>query len=614
MNQPSAPPPERFALYRRYMALALHPNGDLLYSSDISGQFNLWRQPVLPTGVPGYSRALTGYRDRAVRSIVVSEDGHWAYFTADQDGDEQFQIYRVPANGGEVQPITQDRKVRHELHPGGLRRDGRMLLYCDNGRDPKDMDAIARDLVRNTSTRPLSPGYLWALPTWDPTGRRFSAVQFHSNTKIHSFVYDVRRETTEEILPHDEERIVVAVDWTRDGKGLLILSDLEREFTGLDYYEIERRTAKPLATPPHDVETVGYAHRTGAIVIGVNEDGYTGFYGGRPGARFRRIPARLPGCLGFTWGANFAVSTDGKRAAAVWETGTKPCEILLLDLPRKRSSWATDGFVGGVPDGPLRPPQLVRIQTWDGRRVPTFYYRPKGRIRGRMPAVLSIHGGPESNERPGWQYAGLYAYLNAHGIAVVAPNIRGSTGYGRSYQVLIHHDWGGGELRDLEAVTQWMQGRPELDAHRFAVFGGSFGGFATLSCVTRLPQYWKAAVDIFGPSNLVTFARSVPPFWLRFMSKWVGDPDTEEAFLRERSPITYVDQVRADLLVIQGAQDPRVVKAESDQMVERLRAMGRSVDYLVFEDEGHGFTRVENMRKAYNVIGTFLAVHLSGND
>jgi dipeptidyl aminopeptidase/acylaminoacyl peptidase len=202
-------------------------------------------------------------------------------------------------------------------------------------------------------------------------------------------------------------------------------------------------------------------------------------------------------------------------------------------------------------------------------------------------------------------------YLLSRGVGVLATNIRGSTGYGKTYQKLIHHDWGGGDLEDWRHAAEWLKGQPFVDGDRLGVFGGSYGGFATLTCVTRLPEYWRAAVDIFGPANMLTFVRSVPPQWVRFMAQWVGDPETEEDFLRERSPITHVDQVRAALLVIQGAKDWRVAKAESDQMVERLRELGRDVDYVVFEDEGHGFTRYENEVRAYKLTCEWLESHLA---
>ncbi len=194
-------------------------------------------------------------------------------------------------------------------------------------------------------------------------------------------------------------------------------------------------------------------------------------------------------------------------------------------------------------------------------------------------------------------------------MAVLAPNIRGSSGYGMSYQKLIHRDWGGDELKDIEHAAQWLREQSWADTERLAVYGASFGGFATLSAMTRLPEYWRCGIDLVGPANLVTFARAVPPHWRASMKKWVGDPDEDADFLMERSPITYVDKIRAPLLVLQGARDPRVVKPESDQMVEKLRALGREVEYHVFEDEGHDFSKRSNQLQAYRLIAAFLFKH-----
>ena len=226
--------------------------------------------------------------------------------------------------------------------------------------------------------------------------------------------------------------------------------------------------------------------------------------------------------------------------------------------------------------------------------------------------VLSIHGGPEAQERPSYNYGGLYQYLVGRGIAVLAPNIRGSNGYGRTYQRLILRDWGGGDLGDFRACAEYLRTSDWVDPARIGVFGGSYGGFATLTCMTRLPEYFACGVDIVGPSNLVTLARSVPPTWRSMMATWVGDPETEEEFLLSRSPITYADNIVAPLFVIQGANDPRVRKAESDGIVEALRARGVEVRYDVYEDEGHGFTRKENEAKGIGDAADFLIEHLAG--
>ncbi|MDQ2966423.1 MAG: prolyl oligopeptidase family serine peptidase, partial [Chloroflexota bacterium] len=210
-------------------------------------------------------------------------------------------------------------------------------------------------------------------------------------------------------------------------------------------------------------------------------------------------------------------------------------------------------------------------------------------------------------ERP--IYSGFFQYLLARGVAILAPNIRGSTGYGRDWQVAIHRDWMGVDLRDFRACASYLRSLDWVAADKLGVAGGSYGGFATLMCATRLPEYWAAAVDIVGPSNLVTFAKAVPPTWKRIMKAWVGDPETEAAMLLERSPITYVDEICCPLLVIQGANDPRVVKPESDQMVARLRARGHPVEYIVYDDEGHGFTKRTNQVSAWRAAADFLLRH-----
>jgi dipeptidyl aminopeptidase/acylaminoacyl peptidase len=199
----------------------------------------------------------------------------------------------------------------------------------------------------------------------------------------------------------------------------------------------------------------------------------------------------------------------------------------------------------------------------------------------------------------------------SRGIGVLATNIRGSTGYGTTYQKLIHHDWGGAELKDFEEAHGYLTGLDWVDPKRIGVFGASFGGFATLSCVSRLPDLWAAGVSIVGPSNLMTFASSVPPTWRRFMTEWVGDVETEQDFLRERSPITYADDITAPLFVIQGANDQRVVQAESDQIVEQLRNRGVEVRYDVYPDEGHGFAKRANESKALSDTAEFLIGYLA---
>ncbi|MBZ0286024.1 MAG: S9 family peptidase, partial [Anaerolineae bacterium] len=303
------------------------------------------------------------------------------------------------------------------------------------------------------------------------------------------------------------------------------------------------------------------------------------------------------------------IAPDGQRLAMGFVSPGEASNLYEIDLTTGEMVALSQSMLGGIDPADMLEPELVAYPTFDGRMIPAWLYRPKN-ARERIPVILSIHGGPEAQERPTYAYNGLYQYLLSRGFGVLAPNIRGSSGYGISYQKLIHRDWGGAELKDIEHAAKYLRTLDWVDSNRIAVYGGSFGGFATLSAVARLPEYWALGVDIVGPSNLLTFTKSVPEFWKRFMKQWVGDPEQDRDLLVERSPITYVDQIRVPLLVIQGAKDPRVVKAESDQMVERIRARGGDVRYYVDEEEGHGATRRVNQIKWYRMIAEYIEEHL----
>jgi dipeptidyl aminopeptidase/acylaminoacyl peptidase len=321
--------------------------------------------------------------------------------------------------------------------------------------------------------------------------------------------------------------------------------------------------------------------------------------------RLLDLPDLLEGVI-----SALTVSADGATIGFLLNQPRRPAEIFVVDLETTTPRQLTESAYGGVDPAVLIQPELVRFPTHDGRYIPAFLYRPRG--SGPFPVVLSIHGGPEAQELPVYAYSGLYQYWASRGIGVLAPNVRGSTGYGKTYQRLIHRDWGGDELRDFDAAVRYLHSLDWVDPDRIGVFGGSFGGFATLSCISRLPDYWAAAVDIFGPSNLVTFAQAVPPTWRRTMAKWVGDPETEADFLLSRSPISYIDDIRTPLFVVQGANDPRVVQGESDQIVDLLRQRGRTVRYDVYADEGHGFTKRENELKVLGDAAAFMEEHLLG--
>src|SRR5438128_738875 len=487
--------------YRRFSAgLAFTPDGEhVLFVSNLSGQFNLWRVPA----EGGWPDQLSAFTDDTVRLMGVSSRDGTVAFCADHDGDEFHQIYLLEPGGGWPEKITDAPDVQHYVGGDCFSPDGTKLAFAANARTPTDMEVWIHDLDTGEIQSLFGEGKYSFPAGWSPDGTKLVALDFRNNSDSTLHLIDLESGEAPEVTPHEEDGLYLPGPWAADGSGFYLLSDESREFRGLAFYDVNTGSWDWVETPEADIEEVGISR--------------------------------------------------------------------------------------------------------DGRQIPAWLYRPEA--EGKVPVVLAIHGGPEAQERA--LYNPLYQYLLSRGIAVMATNIRGSTGYGKSYQRLIQRDWGGGDLKDWDHAVRWLHEQDWVDPDRIGVWGGSYGGFAVLTCVTRLPDYWAAAVDIFGPSNLISFAKAVPPTWRRMMKRFVGDPEEDADLLRERSPMTYIENATTPMLVIQGAKDPRVVQAESDQLVDKLRSLGREVEYIVFDDEGHGFTKRQNELKAHGASAAWLERHLT---
>lgn len=601
---------EQFFATRRLFTFAPAPDGEsIFFVTDISGQFNLWR--VATTG--GWPEQLTLFERESVRNVAVSRDGRQIAFIADPDGNEQYQIYLMAGDGWPEQ-VTDQPDVQHQLESGAFSPDGRYLAYSANARDRQQVDIYLRDLESGEVQMVCGGEGLYYFAGWAPDGRRLLAVQIYGNTDQDILVVDLESGERQNLTAHPGRKVKnFPVAWSKDGNGFYFLSDEGREFMALGYHDLQSGERRWLLTPDWDVETAALSADGRLLAYVVNEAGNSvlGVRDLMTGEDLR-VPALPKGVMA---GVKFAAADSRRRLFVHMGSYRQAGTVYMVDLEAGLVRQLTDSMLGRIPDEVFVEPELVYIPTFDGLKVPAWLYKPRGMAPGeRVPALLSIHGGPEAQERPDYRYSGFYQYLLNRGIAVLAPNIRGSTGFGISYQKLIHRDWGGGELKDIEACAKYLQSLPWVDPKRLGVWGGSFGGFATLSAATRLPEYWACACDLVGPSNLVTFVKSVPPHWRSMMKEWVGDAEEDREFLLERSPITYVENIRCPLMVVQGANDPRVVKAESDQMVERLRSLGREVEYLVFEDEGHGFAKRSNSLKGFRAMADFLVRHLLGTE
>jgi dipeptidyl aminopeptidase/acylaminoacyl peptidase len=575
-------------------ALALSPDArQLAFISDQgSGTFEAFSVPVAG-GTPVRVLNLEG---GALRTLCWSPSGE-LIGAADRGGTEMHQLY-IRHPDGPVKPVSVDPagKVQRLLSWNAASPDGRSVAFTSNARTPTDMDIVVADTA-GAGERTLVAGPAWhVVGGWSPAGRELLVMRVLDNTTQDLLVVDARSGTAREITRHREDVQHVSAGWLADDR-VAMITDEDSEHLYLAGLDIATGAIERIDAPPWDVELAVSSQDGRVQAWSVNEDGYSKLRWRREG-KIRTLDAR--GVL-----LDLIISQDGSTVAySRYGTG-EVWQISVMDT-RSGDAHVVATTSRAVPADEFAEPEIVRIPGQDGP-IPCFVYRPKGAL-GPTPAILTPHGGPEAQSRPG--LFPVHEALLSRGVAIVVPNIHGSTGYGRSWQTAIHKDWGGIDLRDLTAVADWMAAQPDFDRARLAVHGGSYGGFATLLCVSRMPDRWRCGVDICGWGDLVLALQTKEPNWRRFMERWVGKLPEDEEKLRLRSPITYIDNVRCPMLILQGERDTRVAKVASDQVVERLRAAGSPVEYVVYPDEGHGFTKKENVIDAQERVLAFLTREL----
>jgi len=562
--------------YSGWSAMAFSPDDtQLAFISGMGSSFAVWTVSVAG-GEPKPFVELPGAN---ISALSWSPSGD-LYFAAHRGGTERWQVYRY-SDAIEDVSVSEGDAVQHLLSRGAVSPDGTHVAYSTNARNPEDEDiAVDGELVVS--------GEAWHVAGhWSPDGKLLQVMRVEENTDQYVLLVDPRTRSVQELTPHDGEEQNVPVGWMPDGR-CLVITNAGREYLWLAAIDPETGEREVVDAPDCDVDLAIAGADT--IVWTINDDGWNRL-------RWRRggdVSASddLDGVIG-----DLAITRDGAVAAYSYMPTTGAEELRLLDT---RTGATTVVLRGDAPVDERLRPESIRIG-----EIPAYIYRAPG----VAPAVLAIHGGPEGQSRPRLQRQ-LLRWLEV-GITILVPNIHGSTGYGKSWQTAIHREWGGVDLEDFRAIAEWMVSDDRIDSERIAVYGGSYGGFATLTCITRLPSYWKCAVAAYPPCNLITMLEDAEPNWRRWNRKWIGDVDSDREKLIERSPLTHADNVQCAVLVIAGANDPRVRKHEADQFVERMRALGREVEYLVFEDEGHGATRPENVKKTIETVDAFLLKHLT---
>ncbi len=614
--------------FRRYLnvrtatAPSFSPDGKrLTYLSDVTGVPQVWSVPV----EGDWPDQLTFYDER-VGQASVAPDRDEIVFTMDHGGDERFALYLLRRDGADIVPLTDRPAAIHQL--GGWSHDGRSLAYAANTRHQSyfDVYVLSLDALDAGGTGTGEPrrvleqdGTNYALG-WTPGGR---VIASRTYSLQHNALYLVDPARTGGadgapllLTPDLDEAYYGSPVATSDERGLYLVTDLRRDVLALVYLDLATLEVRVIDAPDWDVEEVVLTRDGRLLAYAVNVDGYSEL-------RLRDtvtgamlpVPALPSGAY-----TQLVWSPDGRRLAFTLNGARDNPDIWVLDIAEGRAWQVTHSARGGIPREDLAEPEIVRYPTFDGRAIPALFFPPRsgdteGRAQGQQEreqeseqgqgfaAVVEVHGGPESQRRPVWSAA--IQYLVGRGYAVLSPNVRGSTGYGKAYSHLDDVRLRMDAVRDLAHAVEWLRGQG-ADPRRIAVMGASYGGFMVLSAITAYPDLWAAAVDIVGIANLVSFLEHTGPWRRALREQEYGSLAHDRAFLKDISPLHRAGDIRAPLLVIHGANDPRVPVGEAEQIVRALAERERPVEYLRFEDEGHGLVKLPNRIKGYSEIGLFL--------
>ncbi len=453
---------------------------------------------------------------------------------------------------------------------------------------------------------------------WSPDDDRLVVTEAHSSFDQDVYVLDVDGELTH-LTPHEGDVRYLSAGWGPDGEALYLVTDEGADTLYLARLDVETRQLDTVREGGEwNVDGVAVDDETGLLVYSRNVDGYTELTAGRLAGALavEEFPAfDLPGSV--AGGVSFG--PDGDRFALSASGRTTNTNVYVVDLTELRDEsggeagsgtvtrW-TQASTAGIPPESFVEPELIRYETFDGRDIPAFFSLPEGAREGETPVIVDIHGGPESQRRP--SFSGLTQYLLSRGYAVFEPNVRGSTGYGTAYTRLDDVEKRMDAVRDIEAGLDWLAARPAVDSDRVVAKGGSYGGFVVLAAMTEFPERWAAGVDSVGIANFVTFLENTGPWRRKLREAEYGSLAEDRAFLEAISPINTIENIEAPLFVLHGANDPRVPVGEAEQIAKRAREQGVPVEKLIFEDEGHGISKLENRIDAYTRVVGFLDEHV----
>ncbi len=555
---------------------------------------------------------------RLVETEAVVYEARWrpnheqVLYVTDDGGDEQFQLHLVDAGNGQCRALAAAPRVIHNV--GDWSMDGRLLSYASNRRDARYFDIYTLDVEPGEHRLVYQHDGMNAAHGFDTDSQRLLISRPNLQQAGDNDLYLVDLQgggEPQRLTPHEDVARWIEPCWHPSGV-VLAFSDERSEYVGLQRIDPARGAREYLMQRQWDIETYAVTPAGDRIAVTINEDGYSRLElfeltaDGRLG-RVLPPPQLPPGIILMPrW------RPDGKALAFVLETVQQPTDIWTLDVDSGQARQVTRTDRRGIDPAVMPEPELVRYPTFDGQEIPAFFYRPTQPVtEGPLPCLVLVlvHGGPEWQSRPPlWRHYAAPAYLLASGrVALLVPNVRGSTGYGKRYMHADNVEKRMDSVKDLAAAVDWLKGTGQVDPQRIGVMGASYGGFMVLAGITEAPEHWAAAIDLYGIANFETFLKHTGPWRRKHRAAEYGE---DPAFLRSISPIHKADRIRTPLLVIQGDHDVRVPPEESEQIVATVRRNGGVADYLLFEREGHGIQRLANRLEMARSIVAFLTEHL----
>ncbi|QFU81574.1 S9 family peptidase [Natronorubrum aibiense] len=600
---------DRYLNIRSAYGTSFGPEGDRLsFLMDTTGTAQVWTLEA-PRAWPEQRT----FYDERVTFASWSPECPELIFGMDEGGNERAQLFRLDAETGVIENLTAMPDAKHRW--GGWSHDGERFAFASNRRDESVFDIYVqgRDEIGDEATLVYEGDGWLSLSGWSPDDSRLLVSQAYSNFDQDLYVLDLEADEPEleHLTPHEGDIRYGSASWAPDGEGVYLVTDEgDADTLYLAYLDLENGALETVAEGDGwNVDGIALDDETGRFVYSRNVEGYTeltvGEFDADDPTDFETFPdPDLPG--GISGGVSF--DPDAERFALSTTGDTVNTNVFVVDVETGEAERWTDAPTAGIPRASFDESELVHVESFDGLEVPAFLTLPDDAEDGQTPVIVDIHGGPESQRRP--SFSSVKQYFVDRGYAYFEPNVRGSAGYGADYAALDDVEKRMDSVADIEACVEWLHDHPAVDPDRIAAKGGSYGGFMVLAALTEYPDLWAAGVDVVGIANFVTFLENTGDWRRELREAEYGSLENDREFLEKISPTNNIERIEAPLFVLHGENDPRVPVGEAEQIAEKAEEQGVPVRKLIFDDEGHGFSKLENRIEAYSEIAAFLDEHL----